>query len=192
MNKIDALLQYIAQRIAEPGTWQGIAFLLALGGSRYANLDWGQCAALGASVSGVLKIVLPDSKNVLSLPSSTPQQRSETMNAVSYLTLIESLLSAFSTAFPKASTLQHANAVTGIVGATLTATNTVSGTVDPTVTAISAALPVVVQSVQDIRLATAAVTTTATNVAASGSTTSTAEVVEPTPTPAATTTTTAA
>jgi hypothetical protein len=62
MSKLDTLLLYIGARLSEPGTWQGIAFLLTLMGSRYAHLDWGQCAALGASISGALKIMLPDTK----------------------------------------------------------------------------------------------------------------------------------
>jgi hypothetical protein len=61
-SKIDAMLIYLAARAAVPGTWQGIAFLLTLAGSHYAQLDWGQCAAIGATASGVLKILLPDAK----------------------------------------------------------------------------------------------------------------------------------
>ena len=48
MRKLDKLLLYIAGHLSEPGTWQGVAFLLTLAGSRFANMPWGQCAALGA------------------------------------------------------------------------------------------------------------------------------------------------
>ncbi|HEX7644868.1 MAG TPA: hypothetical protein VF450_26405 [Noviherbaspirillum sp.] len=60
MNKIETLLAYLAARAAEPGTWQGVAFVLTLCGSKYASLDWGQCAALGGIASAVLKILFPD------------------------------------------------------------------------------------------------------------------------------------
>lgn len=62
MYKLETLLACLAARAAEPGTWQGVAFMLTLCGSRYAALDWGQCAALGATASAVLKILFPDMK----------------------------------------------------------------------------------------------------------------------------------
>lgn len=62
MNKIETLIAYVAARLSEPSTWQGISFILGLAGSKYAHLDWGQAAAIGASVSAALKILLPDAK----------------------------------------------------------------------------------------------------------------------------------
>jgi hypothetical protein len=61
MTKLEQIAVYASARLAEQSTWQGIAFIAALFGSRYANLPWGQCAALGASLSAVMKIVFPDS-----------------------------------------------------------------------------------------------------------------------------------
>lgn len=60
--KLELLLAYLAARSAEQSTWQGVAFLLTLTGSHYADLQWGQCAALGATLSAVIKILLPDVK----------------------------------------------------------------------------------------------------------------------------------
>jgi hypothetical protein len=62
MQKIETLLAYLANRAAEPSTWQGVAFLLALAGSKYADLDWGQAASLGATASALIKIIFPDTQ----------------------------------------------------------------------------------------------------------------------------------
>jgi hypothetical protein len=62
MDKLETLLAYLAARAAEPSTWQGVAFLLALTGSRYASLDWGVCVSIGATLSAVVKIIFPDVK----------------------------------------------------------------------------------------------------------------------------------
>jgi hypothetical protein len=60
MDKLEKLSFYIADLLSEKSTWQGIAFFLGLFGSHYAALDWGQGAALGASLSGALKIIFKD------------------------------------------------------------------------------------------------------------------------------------
>jgi hypothetical protein len=86
------------------------------------------------------------------------------MNAISTIALITDLLDAFEAVFPKATTLAHAAAVTNIVSAAAVATQAVSGPVDPTVAAIGNSLPVVVASVQAVR--TAVVASTSTSVAA--------------------------
>ena len=52
----EKMLLWIADRLAEPTTWQGVAFALSLFGSRYAGLDWGQAAALGGLVSAFIKV----------------------------------------------------------------------------------------------------------------------------------------
>ena len=61
-DKLKLLLVYLSARLAEPGTWQGFAFFLGLIGSHYASLDWGQCASVGATLSGAIKILFPDVK----------------------------------------------------------------------------------------------------------------------------------
>lgn len=48
---------FFLERMAEPTTWQGIGFLVSLTGGKYANLDWGQAAALGGFVSAFIKMV---------------------------------------------------------------------------------------------------------------------------------------
>ncbi len=54
-------LEFIAARLSEPSTWQGIFFLIALTGSKFgAGLDWGQAAGLGGIASAALKIIFPD------------------------------------------------------------------------------------------------------------------------------------
>jgi hypothetical protein len=53
--------EYLAARLGEASTWQGIGFCLTLAGAKWAaNLDWGQAAGLGGIVSAALKIVFPD------------------------------------------------------------------------------------------------------------------------------------
>ncbi len=53
----------IIELMAQPSTWQGIAFLLTLTGSRFAaDFDWGEAAALGGTVSALLKTVISDVK----------------------------------------------------------------------------------------------------------------------------------
>lgn len=169
-SKLNALITYAASRISERGTWQGIAFMLGLFGSHYASLDWGQCAAIGASISGALKIILPDVKapgqstNTVQLTvQQTPDNsvwrdllKDNYMNAISIVTLIDSLFSAFESAFPKASQLHHVAAITQIVSAATVASNPEPGTVDPTVAALSQNLPAVVQAIQTVRAANAA------------------------------------
>ncbi|MBV8633031.1 MAG: hypothetical protein JO002_00935 [Burkholderiaceae bacterium] len=60
--RLEQLLAYLAERAAEPGTWQGIAFVLTLAGSKYAELDWGRCATLGGIASAAIKIIFPDAQ----------------------------------------------------------------------------------------------------------------------------------
>ena len=52
---------FILARLSEPSTWQAIGFILALCGAHYgANIDWGQGAALGGTISAIIKAVFPD------------------------------------------------------------------------------------------------------------------------------------
>lgn len=67
MNKIrrrsKMFLDYTLARLSERSTWQGIGFLVAAAGSKFgAGLDWGEAAALGGALSGLLKMVYPDPK----------------------------------------------------------------------------------------------------------------------------------
>lgn len=49
--------QWTLDRLGESTTWQGIGFTVSLFTSHFAGLDWGQGAALGGLVSGLLKTV---------------------------------------------------------------------------------------------------------------------------------------
>jgi hypothetical protein len=52
---------FVAARLSEQSTWQGIGFLVALTGSKVGlGLDWGQAAGLGGIVSAALKMLFPD------------------------------------------------------------------------------------------------------------------------------------
>jgi len=63
MSRIQTLIDYTADRIQEPSTWQGIGFIVAACGSKFgAGLDWGQAAALGGFISAILKSIFPDKK----------------------------------------------------------------------------------------------------------------------------------
>lgn len=60
-QKTQAVLEFVAARLSEASTWQGIGFLVALTGAKYgAGLDWGQAAGLGGVMSAALKMVFPD------------------------------------------------------------------------------------------------------------------------------------
>jgi hypothetical protein len=60
-KRIQVAAEYLAARLTEPSTWQGIGFLLTLAGAKWAaNLDWGMAAGLGGIASAALKIVFPD------------------------------------------------------------------------------------------------------------------------------------
>ena len=51
----------LLDRLGESSTWQGLGFLLTLLGARWAgSLDWGAAAALGGTVSAIIKSMLPD------------------------------------------------------------------------------------------------------------------------------------
>lgn len=60
MDKLKKIIAYLGARLAEPSTWQGIAFLASLFGAKYAQLNWGQAASIGATISAVIKILIPD------------------------------------------------------------------------------------------------------------------------------------
>lgn len=68
------LLAFIADRFKESSTWQGVAFILAYFGSRYAaDFDVIGATAAGATISATIKVFFPDIiKNV-----STEQEKSE-------------------------------------------------------------------------------------------------------------------
>lgn len=59
--KLRLVLDVFLARLGEQSTWQGIGFLIALTGSKFgAGMDWGPAAALGGSVSALVKTLLPD------------------------------------------------------------------------------------------------------------------------------------
>lgn len=61
MNTLHKIANYMLDRMGEASTWQGIGFIVTLFGSKWGSLDWGQAAALGGIVSGLIKALLPDS-----------------------------------------------------------------------------------------------------------------------------------
>lgn len=65
MTRWQRLINYALARAGEASTWQGIGFVAALCGARWAaNLDWGACAAFGGLVSAGIKAVFPDKLGV--------------------------------------------------------------------------------------------------------------------------------
>lgn len=61
LRRAQIALEFLAARLSEQSTWQGIGFVIALAGGKWAGgLDWGQAAGLGGVVSAGLKIVFPD------------------------------------------------------------------------------------------------------------------------------------
>lgn len=60
-DRIRIASEFLAARLSEQSTWQGIGFCATLAGAKWAaNLDWGQAAGLGGIVSALLKMVFPD------------------------------------------------------------------------------------------------------------------------------------
>lgn len=55
------LKKFLCERLKEASTWQGLGALIVILGGRWAiDLPWGELAALGAIVSGLIKMVFPD------------------------------------------------------------------------------------------------------------------------------------
>jgi hypothetical protein len=60
-SRLRIALEFMAARLSEASTWQGIGFLVALCGAKFgAGLDWGQAAGLGGVISAALKMAFPD------------------------------------------------------------------------------------------------------------------------------------
>lgn len=60
-RRLQIALEFLAARLSEQSTWQGIGFLVGLSGGKWAaNLDWGQAAGLGGVVSALIKMIFPD------------------------------------------------------------------------------------------------------------------------------------
>lgn len=58
MSKFTDTRDYILDRLAEPSTWQGIGFIVALTGCKVGlGMDWGQAAGLGGGLSAIIKIL---------------------------------------------------------------------------------------------------------------------------------------
>jgi hypothetical protein len=61
-DRIRIAAEYLVARLGEQSTWRGIAFLVALSGSKFgAGLDWGEAAGLSGLISALMKIIFPDS-----------------------------------------------------------------------------------------------------------------------------------
>jgi hypothetical protein len=62
-QRIRSALEFLAARLSEPSTWQGIGFIVGLTGAKFGyGADWGQAAGLGGIISAVLKMIFPDAK----------------------------------------------------------------------------------------------------------------------------------
>lgn len=62
-KRFGIFMVYVGERLSEPSTWQGLAFLLTLMGCKLgANMDWGQAAGLGGIISAAIKMFFPDAK----------------------------------------------------------------------------------------------------------------------------------
>lgn len=60
-KRLEKLIAYLLNRAGEASTWQGIGFFATLAGAKWgAELDWGAAAAAGATVSGLIKTLMPD------------------------------------------------------------------------------------------------------------------------------------
>ena len=58
---LTAFRNKVIELLGQQSTWQGIAFLVALSGGRFAaDLDWGEAAALGGTLSALLKTLISD------------------------------------------------------------------------------------------------------------------------------------
>lgn len=63
MDKLHIFTAYVADRLTEPSTWQGIGFVVALTGCKLgAGMDWGAAAGLGGIISAAIKMTVPDKK----------------------------------------------------------------------------------------------------------------------------------
>lgn len=61
-RKLYQVRSFILDRLGERGTWQGIGFFVGVFVSKdWADLDWGMAAFIGSSLSGIIKIIFPDS-----------------------------------------------------------------------------------------------------------------------------------
>jgi uncharacterized membrane protein len=57
----ERILTFIADRLSESSTWQGLAFLATFAGAtEIANMDIMGATALGATISALIKAFLPD------------------------------------------------------------------------------------------------------------------------------------
>ena len=57
MDKLKAAGQWVADRLAEKSTWQGIGFAVGLFSAKFSGMDWGQGAALGGIISAAIKAI---------------------------------------------------------------------------------------------------------------------------------------
>lgn len=73
-TKMETAALYIANRLAEPSTWQGIGFFFFLFAGHPFTGDWAQAAALGATFSGLLKIIFPDAAKAATVQDPKPEE----------------------------------------------------------------------------------------------------------------------
>jgi hypothetical protein len=59
-QRIQTAAEYLAARLSEQSTWQGIGFVAGLFFARARGVDWGQAAGLGGIISAALKMIFPD------------------------------------------------------------------------------------------------------------------------------------
>lgn len=60
-TRVQTAINFALDRLGEASTWQGVGFIATLAGAKWAaNLDWGSAAALGGTVSALIKAVFPD------------------------------------------------------------------------------------------------------------------------------------
>ena len=80
-SKAELVAVYLSQRLSEPETWRGVAVIATLvGGSQFAALNWGECAALGAAISGVMKIIFPSAVVSNNIVHPTEENQDEKAN----------------------------------------------------------------------------------------------------------------
>ncbi len=60
MNKFFQVLAYLLDRLGESSTWQGVGFFVGMFYSSYRDLEWGAGVGIGCTISGLIKIFLPD------------------------------------------------------------------------------------------------------------------------------------
>ena len=61
-TRFEAAVTVFVARASNPAFWRGVSVFASLIGGKYANLEWGECAAVAAAVSALLKMLFPEVK----------------------------------------------------------------------------------------------------------------------------------